>query len=132
MTDKQLWWKTFFKHIAIILLFISLLIGTGFTIFVILSVAWGKWVLIAVVCTCPIVYYAKEKADEAQHNREYFRKKIKEDEEDIEEYKQKLENVPSLGLTPEEEKQEISFLTHQIKYHESELKRHLESLSHCM
>ena len=132
MTDRRLWWKTFFKHIALILWVILLLVGAGFSIFIAASTVWGKWVLVTVACACPIIYYAKEKADDAQRNREYFRSKIAEDKEDIEHYKQRLEKAPSLGLTPEEEEHEVSFLKHQIKYFESELARHVEALSRWM
>ena len=130
MADKQLWWKTFFQTVAIILLVIFLLVMAGYIIFMLLCVPWGRWTLAAIVSTIPILYYAKEKADEAQRYREYFRDKIKEDIEDITEYRNRLEKIDSLDLSEEQRRKEISFLNHTIQYYENELKRHKEALSH--
>ena len=130
MTDKQLWWKTFFQTVAIILLVIFLLIMAGYIIFMLLCVPWGKWILVTIVSISPILYYAKEKADEAQRQREYFRDKIKEDIEDIAEYRNRLEKVDNLDLSEKQRCKEISFLNHTIQYYENELKRHKEALSH--
>lgn len=130
MTDKQLWWKTFFRTVAIILLAIFLIVMSGYIIFMLCRISWGKWILVTVVSISPIIHYAKEKADEAQHYRDYFRDKIKEDAADIEEYRNRLEKVNSLDLSEEQRLKEISFLNHTIQYHENELKRHKEALSH--
>ena len=131
MTDKQLWRKTFLKTVAIILLAIFLLIMTGYIIFMLFSyIPWSKWILVTVVSISPIFYYAKEKADEAQHYREYFRDKIKEDIEDITEYSNRLEKIDNLDLSAEQRRKEISFLNYTIQYHKDELERHQEALKH--
>ena len=130
MTDKQLWWKTFFRTVAIILLVIFLIVMSGYIIFMLCRISWGKWILVTVVSISPIIHYAKEKADEAQRQREYFRDKIVEDIEDITEYRNRLEKIDSLNLSEEQRHKEISFLNHIIQYHENELKRHKEALSH--
>jgi hypothetical protein len=129
MTDKQLWWKTFLTTVVIILLVIFLLVMTGYIIFLLFCVPWGKWILVTVVSTTPILYYAKEKADEGQRQREYFRDKIIQDTAEIVAYRNRLEKIDSLDLSEEQRRNEISFLNHTIRYHESELKRHKEALN---
>ena len=130
MTDKQLWWKTFFRTVAIILLVIFLLAMAGYIIFMLLCVPWGRWTLAAIVSTIPILYYAKEKADEGQQQREYFRDKIKEDMANIKEYRNRLESINKLDLSVEQRHKETNFLNYTIDYYEKELKRHKEALSH--
>lgn len=130
MTDKQLWRKTFFQTVAIILLVIFLLVMAGYIIFMLLGVPWGRWTLAAIVSMIPILYYAKEKADEGQQQREYFRDKIAEDMANIKEYRNRLESINKLDLSVEQRHKETNFLNYTIDYYEKELKRHKEALSH--